>query len=154
MPTKDFNKGLAYCFLLLKYRQRSKHEIDTRLTQKGFSFKIKQEVLAYLEKNKYIDDYAFSRLFTAVCQEKGWGERKIIFTLRKLGINEDLIKEALQDRTIFRNKIKELAERMINKEGGPGSYQKILRFLARRGFSYNDIHQVLDEIGVERFSSE
>lgn len=148
---KDFNKALNYSFLLLKYRARSKGEIISRLKKKGYDSSLIEQIINYLQKNNYINDIEFTRLFTLSCQEKGWGPKRINFKLKKLGISEDLIEQVLKDKKIFQEKIKELIEQKLKYYRGPKKYQNILRFLATRGFAYEDIHAALEELGIDRY---
>lgn len=145
----DFKKALKYSFLLLKYRARSKNEVISRLKRKKFSSPITDKVLAYLEEKKYIDDNEFARLFASFRGEKGWGQKKIAFSLKKLGISEDLIKEVLGDRGTFKRKIRELIEEKKNCYKAPERYKKILRLLSSRGFDYDDIQEALRETEIK-----
>ncbi len=148
---KEFNKALNYSFSLLKYRARSKSEIESRLKLKGYDSSIIVRVIKYLQEANFINDCEFTRLFTAWKQEKGWGERKIALALKRLGVDKDLINEALRDKEIFRKKIKELIERKINYYQGENRYQKILRYLISRGFSYSDARAALNQARLEAY---
>lgn len=150
MIKEEFNKGLNYCFLLLKYRIRSKNEIIFRLKRKGYPLSLAKEIADYLEKNNYINDRDFVFSFVASCQDKGWGERKIAFSLKKFAVDKDLVKNALSKKEVFREKIRELIERKKNYYKDPNKYQKIFRFLVSRGFSYDAIYSEIEKSGLKR----
>lgn len=150
---KEFNKALNYSFSLLKYRARSRSEIESRLRLKGYDSSIIEKVVKYLQEANFINDCEFTRLFTVWKQEKGWGERKIALALRRLGIDEDLISEVLRDKEIFRKKIKELVEKKINYYKGPNKYQKILKYLVSRGFNYSDAKTALSQAGLDGYEN-
>ena len=150
---KEFNKALNYSFSLLKYRARSKSEIESRLKLKGYDSSIIVRVIKYLQEANFINDCEFARLFTTWKQEKGWGEKKIALALKRLEIDKDLISEVLKDKEIFRKKIKELIERKINYYQGENRYQKILRYLISRGFSYSDARAALNQARLEAYEN-
>jgi len=146
---QDFSQALNYAYLLLKYRARGKREISERLRRKKYSPPVIKETIDHLEKSGYINDSEFSLNFAVSCREKGWGPEKIKFKLKKLGITDNLIQAALEDKAVFREKIKELAEHKLQYYRGPKRYRKIIRFLAARGFAYADIYGILGEMGIE-----
>ena len=147
---EEFQKALNYSYLLLKYRLRSRHEFIYRLKKKKFSPKTIEKVLADLEEKGYINDAQFIRLFINASYRKGWGEKRIYFSLKKLGINSADLCAAKIDKNILRRRLREIIERKI-KTYKKNKYQKILRYLSGRGFSYEDIICELDNLGVDKF---
>lgn len=154
---EDFRKALNYSFLLLKYRPRSRQEIIERLKRKKYSAGIIEKVICNLEDNKYINDEEFTRLFVASSLSRGWGRKRIDYTLKKLGIDEDIRANALLDTQAFYERLRELVEKKIsNKAKDKKTYQKVIRNLALKGFSYEDIIRTLEEAGFKKpgFSNE
>ena len=93
---KDFSRALNYSFLLLKYRERSRFEIRSRLKDKGYSSGVIEQTINYLEENNYINDESFVAAFVVYSQDKGWGPRRIDFNLKKLGVSAELREKALK----------------------------------------------------------
>ena len=154
---EDFRKALNYSFLLLRYRPRSRQEIIERLKRKKYSAGSIEKVIRNLEDNKYINDEEFTRLFVASSLSRGWGRKRIDYSLKKLGIDEELRANALLDKQAFYERLKELVEKKIsNKTKDKKTYQKIIRNLAVKGFNYEDIIRALDEAGFKKpgFSNE
>jgi len=148
---EDFRKALNYSFLLLRYRPRSRQEIIERLKRKKYSAGSIEKVIRNLEDNKYINDEEFTRLFVASSLSRGWGRKRIDYSLKKLGINEELRGNALLDKQAFYERLKELVEKKIsNKTKDKKTYQKIIRNLAVKGFSYEDILRALEEAGFKK----
>lgn len=145
-----FNKALKYALLLLKYRARSEDELKKRLDKRGYDPCLIQQVADYLKERKYIDDEDFVRAFTDSSLKKGWGQNKICFALKRFGIEDNFIAKALENREIYRERLRELADKKKRYYKGPRKYQKLVRFLVSRGFFYDDIYSALEEIGVER----
>ncbi len=153
---KDFSKALNYAFLLLKYRARSRFEIISRFKQKGYPSSTIEEVIKYLEENRYIDDKEFVDIFVSNSLDKGWGPRRIDFNLKKLGICPNLRKRALSPDIDYSKKIREIIKKKVNyyqrmEVPQKKIWQRIVRALAAKGFSYSDIFQEMEKVGVKRF---
>ncbi|MBU1112638.1 MAG: RecX family transcriptional regulator [Candidatus Omnitrophica bacterium] len=147
---KDFNKALSYSFLLLKYRARSKYEIEQRLKRKKYSPSVIKRIIQYLEENKFLNDREFAVSFTAAALTKGWGPQRVDFSLKNLGVAAEFIQEALENKGPFKDKLEALINQKISKCPGPRGYQKLLRFLTSRGFQYQDIILVLQKTGLAK----
>lgn len=144
---KDFNKALKYAFILLKFRQRHSAEILNRLTKKGYSLEVIEDVLDYLKKNKYIDDEEFVKNYISTLSKKGFGRRKILAGLKNMNISE----KVLEDLEIPSNdeKILQLIDKKINQyKGKKNVVGKILRYLLSRGFEYDEILNCLNKKGL------
>ncbi|MCK4912467.1 MAG: RecX family transcriptional regulator [Candidatus Omnitrophica bacterium] len=158
---KNFNKALNYAFLLLKYRARSKHEIVSRLKEKGYAPAIRERVVVCLEENNYIDDKKFVHLFTSHSLDKGWGPIRIDFNLKKLGISSQLRKQVLSGNFSFSDKVKEIIEEKLEYyqkvkpfASMPKIWQKIIMHLVRKGFDLALINQEIDNLGEKGFENE
>lgn len=154
---EDYKKALNYSFLLLKYRPRSKQEIIERLNSKNYAAATIDKVIRRLEENRYINDEEFARLFVSFSLNKGWGRKRVDYTLKKLGISEDLRDNALGDKEVFRERLREVVQKKISgKARDKKTYQKIIRNLTAKGFDYEDIIRELENRGFKkpRFSSE
>ena len=151
---RDFNKALNYSFLLLKYRPRAKGELAQRLKLKKYSSSVIKKVLTYLEESAYIDDQEFARLFVSSCLQKGWGRRRIDYTLKKFGVDESIRIEALGDDQIYRERMREIMKKKIAYyKGKKNAFSKVLRSLLSRGFEYSDIMQEMQNVRVNRFEN-
>lgn len=152
---EDFRKALNYSFLLLKYRPRSRGEIEERLKRKKYTSSVIIKVLSHLEGYSYINDEEFVPLFISSCINKGWGRRKIDFALKKLKISRSLRERFLSSRSIDRGKLQQLIDRKLQfYKGKKNIYQKIVRFLVGRGFEYKDIFRELKEVDISKFESK
>jgi len=154
----DFNKALNYSFLLLKYRARSKWEINSRLKKKGYQFFLVDKVIIYLESNNYLNDKEFVNFYVSCSLDKGWGPKKIDFNLKKLGISIQLRKEVLFDIGDCSQKIIEFIQRKTEyykKENIPKKiiWQRIIRSLLSKGFSHKDIITQMQNFGVNIFEN-
>lgn len=149
---QDYNKALNYAYLLLKYRPRARREIVDRLGKKGYAVSVIDKVLSSLESYNYINDEEFARLFVSSGRLKGWGRKKIDYALKRFGITECLRKEALKDKEVFREDLKELIKKKLSRfKQKKNAYQKIVRYFAARGFDYSDIIKELQDLNFKKF---
>ena len=112
----------------------------------------RQRVLQRLIKDRFIDD---SRYDEAFVREKSnlsaWGEYKIRATLRRKGIADEIINNALQQMPTEQN-IERLTERLKRKMRTikyDTTYQlktKLIRHALSLGFSMDDVLKCVEEV--------
>ncbi len=140
----SYQKALQYAFLLLKYRGRSALELKRRLRRKKFSESIIDKVVAYLLDSGYIDDREFAFGYARQKSRDSFGERKVAFELKKFGIDHETIREALTQAAEEFDK-KEMIKSLIRRKCRNKTRSAIIRYLAQRGFEYEDIRQGLTD---------
>lgn len=127
-----------------KVRSRATGEINDR---PGVSQALADRVYERLVDKGYVDDEKFARYWVENRgQLKGSSQRKLIAELRAKGVESLTIEEAMS-RT-DRNDRDELAKIIAKKQARYPDTQKLMQYLARQGFSYDDIKQAL-EIGLD-----
>ena len=142
-------KAKDYAFLLLKYRMRSRKELETRMQRKEFSSMIISDVIKDLENSGLVNDEQFARAFTSDRLNLGLKGKRLIFVeLIKKGVEVSLIKHALNsvDEIKEQDAIKRLVEKYTNRYQKLPLYekkQKLYALLTRRGFSYPAIKNAL-----------
>jgi len=144
----DLTKCLAKAYRFLSYRPRSEKEMRDKLLEK-FDQDNVDEAIEKLKKYSYIDDAEFARAW--VCsRESGRSAKAISFELKRKGIAPEIIEEA----TSGLNSEKELslALDIVNSKSKyqgltkPDAYKKVGGFLSRRGYSYEIIKKVIEEL--------
>ncbi len=109
-----------------------------------------EAVLRSLVEDKYVDDFRYA---SAYDREKsgisGWGEVKIRYMLTSKGISRELISDALGE--IDHQKAESRLEKLLlNKyralKDDPQWKIKLLRFALGRGYSYDEINEVLKSL--------
>lgn len=94
----------------------------------------------------YIDDEKFARFWVENRnQRKGSSARKLRSELQAKGVDSSIIDTALD--TTSRNDEDELAKIIAKKRARYPDEQKLMQYLARQGFSYDDIKNALSEDG-------
>ena len=108
------------------------------------------QVVESLVKDKYVDDLRYA---CAYAREKssisGWGEVKIRYMLSAKRISKDIISQALEDIDQQRatSRLEKLLENKYRTlKDDPQWKMKLLRFALGRGYSYDDVNEVLKSL--------
>lgn len=141
-------KALEKSFRWLGMRPRSRKEIEKKLKEKGFAKKIIKKTLKKLEEYGYLNDKKFAQSWLEARKLTGKGKFVVRRELREKGIRENLAKKILaryspkEEIEIAKNLIERRRARY--KDLNPlERKQKIARYLASRGFSWEAISQIL-----------
>ena len=108
------------------------------------------ELVASLKADRFVDDVRYASAFAREkASIQGWGPLKITFQLRGKGISDEAIREALSevDSSSSEAKLRNLAVskyRLLS--GDPQSRLKLLKYLLSRGYSYDEIAPVVEEV--------
>lgn len=154
---KLYTKSLEYCMLRphssremrdylwrktreTKYKSRS-GELKTR---PGVAQEIATRVYDRLVEKGYIDDEKFARWWVENRNlRKGTSRRKLQAELQAKGVASAVIAAMLEDSS--RNDENELAKIIAKKRVKYPDEQKLIAYLARQGFRYDDIKSALQE---------
>ena len=148
---KLYARTLEYCLM----RPHSAKEVrdylykktrDTRTKtggiKKGVPVEITERVFARLADKGYIDDEKFARFWVENRNTtKGSSRRKIIAELRAKGVESSLVERLWEDSE--RSDENELQKIIAKKRNRYPDDQKFMQYLARQGFSYDDIKSAL-----------
>jgi len=144
---KNANSALKSALYLLKIRDRSSEEIKSKLKSKGYDNEEIISAIKFLEEKKFVDDKKFAKSLVRSLSQKGFGQIKIKWHLKKYFLSSENIDEALSD--IDSEAEKELAinlaEKWLSKKEGlerNKKYQSLGRYLASRGFNPYLINEV------------
>lgn len=122
-----------------KYKSKKTGELKERA---GVSQSIATRVFDRLVDKGYIDDEKFARYWAENrSQTKGASQRKLQAELRAKGVESSIIDAALAETG--RSDEDELAKIIAKKRGKYTDDQKFMQYLARQGFSYDDIKAAL-----------
>ena len=130
------DKAEAYC-------ARSEHcAADVR--RKLYEWQTPAEIVDFIEQNLYANDFLNDARFChAYVHDKvayqSWGRLKIQAGLRALDLPESEIQKSLDeiDENQYQSNLKALI-----KQRKSDSPDKLLRFLAQRGFTYDEINKI------------
>lgn len=154
---KLYTKSLEYCMLRphssremrdylwrktreTKYKSRS-GEIKSR---EGLSQEIADRVYERLVEKGYIDDEKFARWWVENRNlRKGTSRRKLQAELTAKGVSSGIVIAVLEGSE--RNDTDELKKIIQKKQAKYPDKQKLMQYLARQGFSYDDIKEAIED---------
>lgn len=152
--TEENKKATAKAMSLLLQQDRTKKELSDRLYRAGFSEYAISYALSYVEGFGYIDDYRYASNYISF--HKGERSRKELrYKLQNKGVPEEILAEVFaeyvsedEEDALRRQLIKKLRGRnlagMEYKEK-----EKIMAYLARKGYAINKIKKVMSETCYE-----
>jgi len=145
-------------FRYLGRRQYSTSELRIKLKQKGYETEYINEVLDDLKKKNYLDDTKFAEMFVEEkIKLKLWGEQKLKSELIKRGIKSEIISDILRDKISDEDKLNNamiiaskkydtLKNRNVKNDV---IKRKLVTFLNSRGYNYDVIKEVCDDLIIE-----
>ena len=149
----EFEDARSYLRLLLKYRPRTEKELRDRLSEKGYSPGVIDDIVDWALKNDLIDDELFAEYFVEDrIQNKPMGRSGLYKQLLDHGVEKAVAKEVLNRKISSESeedRCRELARKRLSKYKGDdvkAKYRKTLGFLERRGFSKGLANSILKGI--------
>lgn len=154
---KLYTRSLEYVLI----RPRSQRELrdylyrktrDTRTKmgtiKKGVSPELTERVFNRLLEKGYLDDEKFARFWVENRNtRKGTSLRKLQSELMAKGVERSIIEHALQDTD--RSDTDELQKIILKKASRYSDEQKLMAYLVRQGFSYDDVKQAIRSLNEE-----
>ena len=148
LEAKAYNAALGQ----LSYRRRSLREVADYLKRKEYDDDIAASVIRRLEDLKLIDDAAFAAAWIADRQLlRPRSRRTLQVELMKKGIARDTIAEALSE--VSEDSQLDVLTDLIERKRRQSSYadpQKLMAYLARQGYGYDQIKKALARLGEVR----
>lgn len=112
--------------------------------REGVSQKNAERTIERLIERGYVNDESFARYWVENRNvTKGTSRRKLIAELRAKGIEASIIEASLQNSS--RTDTDELAKVIAKKRSRYADEQKLIAYLARQGFGYDEIKAALAE---------
>jgi regulatory protein len=139
---KMFDRVLNY----LMIRTRSRREVEDYCRRKKWDPAECAVIIEKLTARGYLDDRAFARAWVESRHlTKAMSERRLRLELRQKGVADDIIAEVLQaseynERTALVQLVAKKRRQVRYQD-----QQKLMQYLARQGFAFDDIKQVLNE---------
>ena len=145
-----FHKILSY----QSVRAHSTREVRNKLIKKNFPKLIIDRALDRVQSLGLLDDAVFAKLFVEEKLSYGNGRNKVKSELFKRGVDKEIIKEAFehfenhsdfetQEEILFTHAKRKWQQ--LEREKDPYKRkQKLLAFLANRGFSAEESYRALD----------
>ena len=132
---------------LLNDMGRTEMQLRQKLKQNNYTEFIIEEVLRYVKSFGYVNDAEYARSFIANRKEKK-SRKELYMQLSQKGIDSYVLDEVFEECYNEESSKEAISSIMKKKRYNPetatkNETQKILAYLTRKGFSYEDIRQVL-----------
>ena len=137
----DFGKNYIRAVDLISRRLRSEREIRDYAFRKQWTKSNTERVVERLKARGYLNDQRFAELFFSSRHQSGrYSLKRIRLDLVKKGISSDIIDDLCRTNGDSAALLK-LIKKRINKYDDEN---KLIAYLARNGFRYDDIKAALD----------
>lgn len=141
-----FDKAYYGAVSLIARRIRSAWEISTYLRRKNYSTEIQDQVKQKLASIGLLDDKKFAMAWIENRKLlKPTSKRRLTQELRQKRVDDTIIKEVVETTAIDESKI---LKDVISSKRRQTRYQddiKLIQYLMRQGFSYQDVKAALEE---------
>ena len=154
LKSKD-NGEVAYqkALLFIGHRPRSEAEVVKRLEKHGFESEVIEAVMVRLRSQNLVGDLEFARLWVENRSAfRPRGRRALRVELKQKGVSEEDIQEALEGMQDEEALAYRVALKQAPRLKGLERFQFRQRLggrLARRGFSYDAIQPVVEQVWSE-----
>lgn len=139
-----FDKAYYNALRYVAMRPRSEWEMQMYMARKEVDKEAADEVISRLRNLNLLSDLDFARAWISSRRQlKSTSKRRLRLELMQKHVPNDVIDEALsEDEGDERQILRELIEK---KRRRYPDQQKLMQYLARQGFSYDDIKSALNE---------
>ncbi|MBO6134293.1 MAG: regulatory protein RecX [Lachnospiraceae bacterium] len=138
-------------YIITNYSKTEKQLRDKLKQGKKYTDEVIDETIKFLKKHRYIDDNEFAKRYIELYKEK-YSEKILRIKLYQKGIDKKIIDKVFEENSQNFNS-EELIKKLLLKKC-PDYYErakdmereeksKIYAFLLRKGFSYDEIQDVM-----------
>lgn len=152
-----YAKSKALTFIEKTFK--TENEIEVKLQKYNFNDKIIRRVIEFLRDYKFVDDSKYAEVYIKE-KAKKYGKSKIRYALKRKGIKDNIIDEKLNEYhdndEAYVEGMRKMAIKKYNslirvEEDKFKIKRKVSSYLLGRGYSWNEIGEVLKEIFVENY---
>lgn len=142
----DFNRCKNEALKQISYRARTSFDLKNKLKEKKYDQEAIDKVIQFLEDYDLIDDELYVKSFVNDKSKiNNWSKGKIMYKLKAKHINDGLIDTYLNEIS-DQEEYEKAYEAGLHKKESIDDKNKVYRFLASRGFSYDIIRDVLGDL--------
>lgn len=142
----DFNRCKNEALKQISYRNRTSFDLKNKLREKKFDQESIDRVIVFLNDYDLINDELYVKSFVNdKSRINNWSKGKIRYKLKSKFIDDSLIDSCL-DEISYEEEYEKAYEAGLYKKESVDDKNKVYRFLASRGFSYDIISDVLGSL--------
>jgi regulatory protein len=148
-----YNKTLDF----LSFRPRSRAELESYLQKRGLSSAEAEATILRLERAGLVDDLAFAEFWVENRERfRPRGLRALRYELRQKGIGERIIEQVLAGISVSESAYRSASKkaRQFRHLDRQAFQQKMVPYLARRGFDYDVAREAVDRLWTELSADE
>ena len=145
----EYEWGKEIALRLITNRPRSKKEVRDRMREKGIEESTRERVVERFEELDLLDDEAFARYWIDQrARFKPRGKPLLRQELRQKGVDQQIVNDLLEetDDSAAAMEAAEKKVRSLRRYPEDQFKKKLTGFLQRRGFSYQEIREVVDKL--------
>lgn len=152
--TLTYEQALHKIAALCVHVEKCESDVREKLNSWGISEKEADEIIAYLKKEKFLDNHRFAIAFAKdKFRYNKWGKIKIAYALRNKKISENSITKALSeiddnDNIDSLTNILNAKLKLLKYKDEYDRKAKLIRFALSRGFEIESINSSLKNIGL------
>lgn len=150
----NFLKCKECAFYYINKRRHTKKELIEKLVKREYDISVAREVADYLEEAKYIDDADYARRFVLdAVRLKKHGLVRIKRDLALKGVDRYTVDAVVEDLELDTNSVLEglVETKAANLDlSDEKQLNKLIGFLLRRGFKYNEVNEVIREYRAKK----
>lgn len=148
-------KVIRRAMYLLEHMDRTEKGLRDKLRQGDYSEDMIEHAIAYVKSYGYVDDARYARNYIRYRLEQKT-RQQLIQDLYRKGVDRNVIQEAWEEiaeeeqpdeRRLLRSLL--LKKIQGKKELTEKEYRRLQGYLARKGFSWEDIAAVMEEEKIE-----
>lgn len=141
-----------YCSI----QERSHQEVFTKLRDWGLDSEQADQIITSLISQNYLNEERFAKIFAiSKFHQNKWGRIKIKYALKQKNLSDKCISIGLKeiDDKEYGNLCEELATKKLHSLKGENylvKKQKAISFLNAKGFEYEIINNILEQILIDK----
>lgn len=150
---ENFEKLLNKTYRFLSFRPRSIKEVEDYLKRKKAIDVDTKKIIEKLKSQKFLDDEEFARWWIeSRTKARPRSSRLIKLELKQKGIDKELIDSIFENSTEVVSDFEKAYALALKKApklknlDRKKAYEKLGRFLASRGFNWDTIKEVIDQV--------
>lgn len=142
----DFGKAYERALMYVMLRPRSRREVQDYARRKKWNPEDTQAIIEKLVTKRHLDDRSFARSWVeSRALNKKISRRKLILELKQKGVTDDIIADVLEASSFDEtDSLRLLIEKKRKLARYASDDQKLMRYLASQGFSFDDIKAALN----------
>lgn len=145
--TSDIGKAYERALIFVMIRPRSVKEMHDYARRKKWAPEDAQAIINKLITKRYLDDANFARAWVeSRALGRKTSRRKLQLELKQKGVADSIISDVLQ-QTAFdeSDALKQLIQKKRKLARYAADEQKLMQYLARQGFGFDDIKNALQD---------